>query len=146
MSSRSRQSKCPSLVKQARLQLEPLEERLVPTLLGHSVFPADNPWNQKITSAPVAANSNAILSAIIGTYGNGRLHPDFGQDTNTDNPLYGIPYNVVHGNSQPKTNVIIDAYSDESDVVPDATSANPVLEGDQPKAQSRPRRFAPPRV
>ncbi len=130
MSLRSRCSKCPPSVKQVRLQVEALEERLVPTLLGQSVFPADNPWNQNIANAPVAANSNAIMNAIIGTYGNGRLHPDFGQDTNTDDPLYGIPYNVVHGNSQPKTNVVIDAYADESDIVPVPIPANAVLEGD----------------
>ncbi len=114
----------------ARLNLEALEERLVPTLLGNALFPADNPWNQNIANAPVAANSASIMNSIIGVYGNGRLHPDFGQDTNSDNPLYGIPYNVVHGNTQPKVNVAIDAYPDESDVEPVPIPANAVIEGD----------------
>ena len=39
------------------LIVEALEDRTMPTLLGQHLFPADNPWNQKITSAPVAANS-----------------------------------------------------------------------------------------
>ena len=63
-----------------RLAVERLEERAVPTLLGNQLFPSDNPWNQQITSAPVAANSSAILNNIITKYGNGQLHPDFGQD------------------------------------------------------------------
>ena len=119
------------LANRARLVLELLEDRLVPTLLGNSVFPADNPWNQNIASAPVAANSAAIMNSIISVYGNGRLHPDFGQDTDTDDPLYGIPYTVVHGNSQPKVNVVIDAYADESDIQSVPIPSNAVLEGDQ---------------
>src|SRR5690349_13049951 len=61
-------------------------------LLASNLFPADNPWNQNISQAPVATNSAAIIIKI----GNGRFHPDFGQDYRTGNPLYGIPYNVVH--------------------------------------------------
>ena len=53
------------------------------TLLGTNLFPADNPWNQNISQAPVATNSAAIMSSIIATYGNGRFHPDFGQDYQT---------------------------------------------------------------
>src|SRR4051812_28744171 len=74
-------------------------------LLGSNLFPADNPWNQNISQAPAATNSAAIISNI----GNGRFHPDFGQDYRVGNPLYGIPYNVVHGNSTPKIHVVIDA-------------------------------------
>ena len=80
--------------------LESLEDRVVPTLLGQSVFPADYPWNQNISNAPVAANSAAIISHI----GTGiHIHPDWGQDSksNGNAPLYGIPFNVVTG-SQPK--------------------------------------------
>lgn len=123
-------SKSTRRVNQARLHLEFLEDRVVPTLLGNSVFPADNPWNQKITNAPVSAQSAAVMNSVISKYGNGRLHPDFGQDTNSDNPLYGIPYNAVHGNSQAKVNVVIDAYADESDVQPVPIPPNAVVEGD----------------
>src|SRR6516165_6298487 len=107
-----------------QLLVEELERRLVPSLLGQQLFPADNPWNQQITNAPVAANSAAIMNNIIGTYGNGRLHPDFGQDSRTSNDLYGIPYNVVHGNSTARTSVIIDNYASESDVVAVPLPAN----------------------
>src|SRR5207249_4350830 len=104
--------------------------RALPALLGQQLFPADNPWNQKITGAPVATNSAAILSNITTHYGDGRLHPDFGQDYRTATDLYGIPYNIVHGNSTPKTHVVIDAYADESDLQDVPLPANVVLEGD----------------
>jgi hypothetical protein len=107
-----------------------LEDRTVPTLLGNNLFPADNPWNQKITNAPVAANSSAILNNIITRYGDGRLHPDFGQDYQDGSDLYGIPYNVVHGNSQPKVPVVIHAYPDESDLQNAPIPANAAIEGD----------------
>jgi IPT/TIG domain len=115
----------------AALAVEELEGRLLPALLGQQLFPADNPWNQRITDAPVAANSGAILNNLISLYGDGRLHPDFGQDARTPNtPLYGIPYNVVHGNTQPKVHVVIDAYASESDLQDAAVPAGAVLEGD----------------
>src|SRR4051812_4914321 len=85
--------------------LERLEDRSMLSLLGQSLFPTDNPWNQKIASAPVAANSAAIINNITSRYGDGRLHPDFGQDAHAADPLYGIPFNVVHGNTQPKVRV-----------------------------------------
>ncbi|MFO0928463.1 MAG: IPT/TIG domain-containing protein [Gemmataceae bacterium] len=112
------------------LRLEALEDRSVPALLGNELFPADNPWNQKITDAPVAASSTAILNNILSHYGDGRLHPDFSQYYGTHDTLYGIPYNVVHGNSTPKVNVVIDSWPDESDLLPAPIPAGAVLEGD----------------
>ena len=101
------------------------------TLLSSNLFPADNPWNQNISQAPVATNSAAIMNSIIATYGNGRFHPDFGQDSRTPaTPLYGIPYNVVHGNSTPRVHVTIDASPTESDLVSVPIPANAVIEGD----------------
>ena len=76
--------------RRAALAVEALEDRTVPTLLGNSLFPADNPWNQRITNAPVSAGSASILQNIIGT-SDGRLHPDFGQDVHSSADLYGIP-------------------------------------------------------
>ena len=58
------------------------------------------------------------------------MHPDFGQDTQTSNPLYGIPYNVVHGNTQQRIHVVIDDYADESDLQDAPIPANAVIEGD----------------
>jgi hypothetical protein len=71
------------------------------------------------------------MNNIIGLYGDGRLHPDFGQDSRAANaPLYGIPYNVVHGNTTPKVHVVIDAYASESDVQNAPIPTGAVLEGD----------------
>src|SRR5579864_2160093 len=110
--------------------VEALEERRLLTLLGQQLFPSDYPWNQNIASAPVAANSTAIINNITTLYSNGRLHPDFGQDTGGNNPLYGIPFNVVHGNNQAKVHVVIDLYASESDVQDAPIPANAVIEGD----------------
>jgi hypothetical protein len=98
-------------------------------LLGQNLFPSNSPWNQNISNAPVATNSAAIIAAIGGTV---KIHPDWGADNPADgtSPLYGIPYNVVHGNSTPKTGVIIDDYPGESDIVPAPIPTNAVIEGD----------------
>ena len=102
------------------------------TLAGNQLFPSDNPWNQNIAAAPVAANSSAIINNVIFLSGkDGRLHPDFGQVTGGANPLYGIPYNVVHGNSTAKVDVVVDDYASESDIKPVPIPANAVIEGDQ---------------
>jgi Invasin, domain 3/IPT/TIG domain len=112
-----------------RLFLEELESRVVPTLLNKSLFPADYPWNQNIANAPVAANSSAIIAHIGSTI---KVHPDWGEDSasNGASPLYGIPHNIVHGNTLTKINVIIDNYPGESDIVPVPIPANAVVEGD----------------
>ncbi len=98
-------------------------------LLGHDLFPANSPWNQNISNAPVATNSASVISAIGGTV---KIHPDWGADSPTDgnSPLYGIPYNVVHGNSAAKVSVIIDDYASQSDIVPAPIPTNAVIEGD----------------
>jgi hypothetical protein len=70
------------------------------------------------------------MNSIIATYGNGRFHPDFGQDYRTASDLYGIPYNVVHGNTTPKVQVVIDAYPDESDLLDAPIPGGAVIEGD----------------
>jgi hypothetical protein len=117
------------MTRRVRPGVEELEGRVVPTLLGQQLFPSDYPWNQDISNAPVASNSAAII-AHIGTSIN--VHPDWGDDraSNGNSPLYGIPVNVVHGNSTAKVNVIIDNYPGESDIVPVPIPANAVIEGD----------------
>jgi hypothetical protein len=118
-----------ALFRRGRLAVEGLEERLVLSLLGAQLFPSDNPWNQNIAAAPVAANSAAIIANIGSSI---HLHPDWGDDNpaNGTSPLYGIPVNVVHGNSTATVNVSIDNYPSESDIVPVPIPANAVLEGD----------------
>jgi hypothetical protein len=70
------------------------------------------------------------MNAIVSRYGDGRLHPDFGQDSRTTDPLYGIPINVVHGNSTAKVHVVIDAYAGESELQNVPIPSGAVIEGD----------------
>jgi hypothetical protein len=64
----------------------------VQTLPGTScpVFPADNPWNQRVDTLPVAKNSPALI-AQIGL--SDSVHPDFG--TVYNGAPNGIPYAIV---------------------------------------------------
>ena len=103
---------------------EPLEERVLFTLQGNQVFPLDNPWNRPIDSAPVAANSATLVSSIGAS---SHVHPDFG--TTYQGAYIGIPFNVVVG-TQPKIDVVLDAYADESDDLPVPIPAGAVIEGD----------------
>ncbi len=113
------------------LILEELESRALPSLMGNALFPADNPWNEKITNAPVAANSATLINSIGA---NTSLHPDFG--TTYGGALNGIPVNFVTA-TQPKINVVVDAYASESDLIPVPIPANAVIEGDPlPSAQN----------
>jgi hypothetical protein len=108
--------------------MEELEDRVMLSLLGQQLYPSDYPWNQNISTAPVASNSATIIAHIGNSV---RLTPDWGADNPASpGPLYGIPVNVVHGNSTAKVNVIIDNYPDQSDIQPVPIPANAVIEGD----------------
>jgi hypothetical protein len=128
--------------RRIRLEIEALEDRVVPTYYGNQLFPLDNPWNQQVANAPVAANSAAIIQHIIdrASVGNNpHLHPDFGNPI-TDGALYGIPVNVVSA-GQPTINVVIDpanGYPSESDIVPVPIPAGAVIEGDLPTGPASP--------
>ena len=113
----------------APISLHELEPRTLFSLLGNTLLPIDNPWNQNISAAPVAANSAAIISAIGPSV---PIHPDWGDanPANINSPLYGIPYNVVHGNSIVPTQFFIDNYPDESDIFDVPLPNNPLIEGD----------------
>jgi hypothetical protein len=68
-------------------------------------LPDQRAWNQDVSNAPLAANSEDIMGAI----GDGELHPDFGSPRE-----YGIPYKVV-GKRAKRVKVKFTAYGDESD-------------------------------
>jgi hypothetical protein len=93
-----------------------------PQVGGCTVFPADNPWNQDISAAPLHPNSAAIVARIQAT-GSDNLHPDFGE-----NQSYGIPYVIVPAN-QPNVPITYDAYGDESDPGPFPIPLNAPVEG-----------------
>src|SRR6476661_8215817 len=89
----------------------------LPGALGCPVFPASNPWNQRVDRRPVAADSARLIAAIGASTG---LHPDFGT-------AYGIPYQVVSRHT-PRSWVRFD-YADESDRGPYPIPAHPKIEG-----------------
>lgn len=79
------------------------------SLNGFVPFSAGSLWNADISSAPVDANSNTIITNWVGSV---NVHPDWGTD-----PTYGIPYVLVNG-TQSLVNVNLKAYADESDPGP----------------------------
>jgi hypothetical protein len=93
-----------------------------PRLAGCPMFPATNPWNQRVDSLPVAPNSAAIIASIGAGTG---LHPDFGSGTWDGGPI-GIPYDLVPA-KQKKVRVAFD-YADESDSGPYPIPAKPKIE------------------
>jgi hypothetical protein len=103
------------------------------SLNGFVPFPADNAWNQDVSSAPVDPNSSAIIN-FIGTPT--PLHPDFGAGLYGGQTI-GIPYIVVSGS--PFVSVNYTAYGNESDPGPMPVPKNAPIEG-----YPKPRR--PPRV
>ena len=60
-------------------------------LAGCPVFPANNPWNQRVDRLPVAGNSARII-ARIGL--DAPVHPDFGSGLYAGAPI-GIPFAIV---------------------------------------------------
>lgn len=58
-----------------------------PLLGGCALFPADNPWNLDVSSAPLSPKSAAYIAKMSPT---SKLHPDWG----TSNEGYGIPFTV----------------------------------------------------
>jgi hypothetical protein len=83
--------------------------RPLPAASGCPVFPADNPWNQRVDRLPVAKNSASVI-ASIGL--NDPVHPDFGSGLYGGEPI-GIPYAVVSSKTR-KVSVSFQ-YASESD-------------------------------
>jgi len=94
-----------------------------PRLAGCPVFPASNPWNQRVDRLPVVADSATIVASI------GRdlpVHADFGSSLWQGAPI-GIPFDVV-GRGTPRSRVVFD-YADESDRGPYPIPAGVHVEG-----------------
>jgi hypothetical protein len=93
------------------------------SLHGFVPFPADNAWNQDISSAPVDSNSTAIINFIGDST---PLHPDFGAGLYAGQTI-GIPYTVVSGATL--VNVHFTAYGTESDPGPMPVPSTAPIEG-----------------
>ena len=87
------------------------------------VFPADNPWNRRVDSLPVAADSETIVRSI-GL--DDHMHADFGSGLWEGSPI-GIPVTVV-SRSTPRSAVRFE-YASESDRVRYPIPANVRIEG-----------------
>src|SRR5438105_8466909 len=74
-------------------------------------FPQSNPWNRRVDSLPVAANSTTLIRSIALDTG---LHADFGSGSWDGGPI-GIPFDVVT-HKTPRARVSFE-YADESDHV-----------------------------
>ncbi len=73
------------------------------------VFPADNPWNQRVDRLPVAKGSARIIASIGPR---DPVHPDFGSGLYTGEPI-GIPFAVV--SSRTRRVPVSFQYASESD-------------------------------
>jgi hypothetical protein len=93
-----------------------------PSIAGCAIFPADNIWNTRVDTLPVAARSADYIRSIGTGHG---LHPDFGSGTWDGGPI-GIPYQVV-GADQRKSTVTF-YYPDESDPGPYPVPDHPLTE------------------
>ena len=94
-----------------------------PRVAGCPVFPANNPWNQRVDKLPVAGNSDTIVRSIGTDKG---MHADFGSGTYDGGPI-GIPYTSVK-RGQPRVKVSFD-YADESDRGPYPIPRGAPIEG-----------------
>jgi hypothetical protein len=106
----------------------------VPSVGGCPLFPADHLFNTPVDALPALADSATYLSTI----GDHPVHLDLGTDVNPASATYyGIPYNVVKGDSLSWPRVFYDAgWPGESDcanagatgtVLSPCTAAAPVL-------------------
>lgn len=93
------------------------------SLHGKQLFPADSPWNQDISNAPVDPNSARLIASIGSDW---QLHPDFG--TVYRGAPNGIPYIIV-GSSQPLVPINFTAYGAQSDAGPYPVPRNAPIEG-----------------
>ena len=87
------------------------------------VFPASNPWNQRVDRLPVLHNSAAIVASIGASTG---LHPDFGSGLYNGQRI-GIPYEVV--NRHTRRVPFRFQYADESDRGRYPVGKHPPIEG-----------------
>jgi hypothetical protein len=103
----------------------------LPAAASCPIFPASNPWNERVDALPVAAESQSVLATIGLSTG---LHADFGSGLWDGGPI-GIPITVV-GKATPRSRVHFD-YADESDKGPYPIPRNVQIEGGRQSSGDR---------
>jgi hypothetical protein len=98
-------------------------ERSEPSVGGCPVFPADNAWNRRVDTLPVARNSATLIRGI-GL--DAHFRADFGSGLWDGGPI-GIPFAVV-GGDQARVRIGF-GYADESDPGPYPLPPNAPIEG-----------------
>jgi hypothetical protein len=88
-----------------------------------AVFPASNPWNARVDTLPVAADSDALVASIGAT---ASVHADFGSGLWDGGPI-GIPITYAT-KATPRSRVRFD-YADESDRGPYPIPKTVAIEG-----------------
>jgi hypothetical protein len=94
------------------------------SLNGFVPFPSNNAWNTDISNATVDHNSANYINYIGAA---APVHPDFGSGLYGGSYI-GIPYQVV-SSTQPKVNINLKAYADESDPGPEPIPPDALIEG-----------------
>lgn len=95
----------------------------LPPAKSCQLFPADNAWNRRVDTLPMASGSTATVASIGATK---TMHADFGSGLWNGGPI-GIPFTVV-GKGQRKSTVRFE-YADESDRGPYPIPADVRIEG-----------------
>src|ERR1700730_11689950 len=73
------------------------------------IFPANNPWNQRVDRVPVTSNSAQLIASIgLGA----PVHPDFGAGFYSGGPI-GIPITIATERTRPVP--VSFGYASESD-------------------------------
>jgi hypothetical protein len=97
--------------------------RSLPGAPACPVFPANNPWNQRVDHLPVAKDSAPIIARIgLGA----PVHPDFGSGLYNGEPI-GIPFTVV--SSHTRRVPVSFQYASESDRGPYPLPRGVAIEG-----------------
>jgi hypothetical protein len=97
----------------------------LPTAPRCPVFPASNPWNQRVDRLPAAADSDVIV-ASIGL--DDHVHADFGSGLWDGGPI-GIPITVVSRQTRTRSVPVRFDYAEESDRGPYPIPSNVKIEG-----------------
>lgn len=121
-----------SSCKKAATEAPPVQGACSATKLAvesMQIFPADNAWNQDISTLPI----DPLSTAIIAQFSTTGLHPDFGSGTWNGAPI-GIPFVAVCGNQagiavRYRSNAYDGNYGDESDPGPFPLPLNAPIEG-----------------